>query len=241
MYPDHFLDVNILIGSRFTLDTQHLKTAEYMLRPNIRRCTSFGGFNTAKSHFDFIRYEGRPFLKELSTKHFSNDDYVDIAQRVFNSLDDFKKTRRLSPNAYKRLYSFLKGVMRYLVRDIQKDKLNGVKDFCSDLLLEIERVNRLLVQDCNYSVQARIRLYDRKGENGETLTYSSKFKELYDIIQDKEDVEIFLDCCHIQRHIVKSNMCFVTTDKAHFSGEETKKRIEAVAPSINIQPPNYRS
>jgi len=240
MYPDHFLDVNILIGARVSLDPQYPKATNYMRRQNIKRCTSSDGFKTAKYHFDFIRSKGRAFLLELSKRNFSDDTYSTIGLIIFNSLDDFKNTRRLSSTEYGRLYSLFAGVMAHLVKDIQKDRHNGVKNFCNNLLSEIERANLSLIRDCNYSVHAPIRLYDRRTKTGERVKYSSKWKELYDIIQDKEDVEIFLDCCHIQRHVIKRGMCFVTTDKKHFSGEEIKLRIEAAVPHINIQPPNYR-
>lgn len=222
------------------MDKQYPKATRYMLRQDIRRCTSFEGFKTAKNHFDFIRSYGRAFLLELSRRNFRDDEYGKIALVIYNSLDNYEKTRRLSSKEYGRLYSFFNGLMAHLVKDIQKDALNGVKNFCNNLLSEIERANLLLIQDCNYSVQAPIRLYERRTEKGEKVKYPDKWTELYDIIQDKEDVEIFLDCCHVQRQIIKKNMCFVTTDQKHFSGEKIKPRIEVAVPRINIQPPNYR-
>jgi hypothetical protein len=242
MYRDHFLDVNILIGSRIEWDAHCDKVTRYMGRQNIERCTSSTGFKSAQNHFNFIRTKGGEFLSDLSQKAFFDDD-TKIRECIFSTLYDFAEQRRLSSTQFKKLKGFVQSVkaMKRLVEEIQKDKINGVRNFHKYMLLVIEYAIASLKRDCDYwDTQVPIRLYDRIGEEKDKTVYASLRQTLWGIIQDHEDVEIFLDCHDVQTHRLQRSICFVTIDKTHFLAEEIKPRIEAITPDIVIQSPNYK-
>jgi hypothetical protein len=244
MYPDHFLDVNILIGSRVPTDAQYDKTTTYMQRQQIRRCTSGNGRKLAKNYFDFIRLEAREFLLELAanTKTFPNDD-TKIRELIFGSIYDFVERGRLSLTRSKQLISFVTSVkaLHHLVAEIQENKRNGVKNYCKYVISAIEHAILTLKQDCNYDVHALIRVYDREAPKGkDKVEYPILRQQLLDIIGDDEDVEIFLDCHDVQNHRIKTSVCFITADARHFLDKQIKPRIQAITPHILIQSPYYR-
>ncbi len=74
MFPDHFLDANVLIASRFDLDVQYPESTSYearVKRESITQHTSFRALKEARNVFELIRDIGVGYLQYICAFKFA--------------------------------------------------------------------------------------------------------------------------------------------------------------------------
>ena len=111
MFPDHFLDTNVVIGSKFFWDRHNKQATQYFERLKHEKITQHISMRmvTECGHvIDDIRGVCVEFFEELSTKSFATICEKDIVEEIYNYHDEYIETHQLFPDEEERLYQFLK-------------------------------------------------------------------------------------------------------------------------------------
>jgi len=111
MFPDHFLDTNVVIGSKFFWDRHNKQATQYFERLKHEKITqhiSMRMVTECEHVIDDIRSVCVGFLDGLSTKNFATICEKDIVEEIYNYHDEYIETHQLFPDEEERLYQFLK-------------------------------------------------------------------------------------------------------------------------------------
>lgn len=231
MYPDHFLDANILIGSRIKWDTQYNASTIYMQRTGLQRCTSYTVFKGSLGWFHKRRIAINSYLEFLLNHKYPKDSdkiikkVKRLRRKYFKNLDE-SKAEILKTFAYK--------TTKYLEYEIRKVGVNGIQNYASCVRDVLKNAIKSLRQDVNVNLNAPIRMYTAP----EILPYRSLRDALNNIINNGNDVRILLESYFIKNKEIGRNVSFVTTDKEDFL--DNKIEIERHVSGIHIQAPDFK-
>jgi predicted nucleic acid-binding protein len=249
MFPDHFLDTNVLVGANIGWDRFRRSATEYLERTdreNIIRHTSQRAFNEGLGVFAEIREIGGGYLEHLSTYEFTTDcTQEDVRDHMLDCQSDYEVTENLSERQKKRLSDFIDDIYSQckILDRVREDSSNGISNFNSRVTLAIKKATSRLHKDVK---TGRFRLYQKSKKPRRRVRYDEAARlktNLSNIILDNpNDVELLIDAHYLRNEYGIANLCFVTFDKKHFFGEQDKNKlcIEGILKGIYVQHPSYK-
>lgn len=209
MSEDHFLDTNIIIGSRVNWDIQHNPAAKYFARYNVRRHTSNKVREEVERYFNRTRAAMLAFMHELG-KNVPMSGRVVTDRDIDRFASDFKIKRNYSNED--RVWSSLRRFIDDKRSDIKYAISGGkvqVRIYSNEIVYEFDGVFASIDEDCRPEAGARIMVHagcpDDYGETDE-------YKALSSLISNPDDVKILLDSYHVGMEVIKDSVDFVTLD-----------------------------
>ncbi len=92
MFSDHFLDANIMVGSRISWDRQYNSTTRYMAMEGIRRHTSKRVYNESRGVFERSRGLILKYLKRFYEEFNKSPDPTRLDQIIRYFTKKFSST-----------------------------------------------------------------------------------------------------------------------------------------------------
>jgi hypothetical protein len=231
MYPDHFLDSNVLVGLGIKWDTHHRGVQLYIGRTGLKRHTSSTVFQETKNVLFKRKQLIRACLDSLAETDFAENP-TSISPRLAKQRDHY--ISKLNEDDDRNvLRAFFYRTFDDIVNELGKDPATGLPTYCKKAVQVMNNATRALYQDCATDHNARVQLFSVPRR----LPYTTKQDRLSRIIQHEKDVRVVLDSYYIKNYHIQSNVSFVTNDEKHFLNR--KDAIEKELPGINIQPPLY--
>lgn len=229
-FTNHFLDANILVGSRLPLDTQYDRSSHYLSLPELKRCTSNHAYFEAKGVLQNRRRLALRYLKELYENPLPDASNINRNMRIFN--EDF--TAALEDSEKRIIYTFFDNY-KDLIKKIALGSISHYDALKQDTIDEIKSALNALDIDCNSDVSALIYRFDSCPDR--YILYFDEEAKLMSTINYKNDVQILLDAYYIKNSHIRSQICFITTDREHILNN--KPNIEEILRGMCIQPPRF--
>lgn len=232
MSKNHFLDANILIGSRIQWDHQYNCTTKYMALEGIIWYTSIRVFKEARGVFQRNRRLINKYINALYEKYptFSDPLKLDANIERFNRSYERNLHNEKDQQVLQSFITSNQGDIRYML--LGGDSVYG--DFSRSISSAFMFAINSLQGDCKCDSSSKIIRYD-----GCPLTYDGKYTTVCDqlsaIMNYDNDVLVLLDSVHLRENILQSRLRFVTTDVEHFVSK--KDEIEGVLEEILIDHP----
>lgn len=211
MFNDHFLDANILVGSRVDWDKQHNLATKYMAIEGVKRHTSRRVYYESKGVFERSRRLILSYLIKFYERfsRFSNSLHID--QSIIAFTKEF--VGRLEEKEQKILNSFV----AQNFGEIRNVALGGEKelgDFKRIVVSTFKNAINSIDKDCISDSNALICRYDGCPPHY-NVYYAEEYTKLYRAINYENDILVLLDSYFIKNNHIKNNICFVTTDYEH--------------------------
>ncbi|NJD04712.1 MAG: hypothetical protein FIA99_19405 [Ruminiclostridium sp.] len=229
MFRDHFLDANILVGSRIDWDKQHNLATKYMAVEGLKKHTSKRVYNESKGVFERTRRLILSYLKKFYEEFSvsSNPLRIDQIIKAF--------TKKFADKFEEKEQNILNSFVERNFGDIRNIALGGEKelgDFKKVVIDTFKNALNSIDRDCVPDSKALIYRYD-----GCPLTYYTKeYIKLSEVINYENDILVLLDSYFIKNKHIINNICFVTTDYNHIL--KNKSEIEKVLNGISLMCPD---
>jgi len=231
MFKDHFLDANILVGSRISWDRQYNSATQYMALEGIRRHTSKRVYYESRGVFERSRGLILKYLKRFYEEFNKSPDPMRLDQIIRTFTRGFSGT--LGEKESKILNSF---VERNFM-EIRNTALGGEREFgdfrkaiVDAFMVAINSIDR----DCYSDPKAVVCRYDDCPPDYRSC-YADESTRLLKVINYENDVFVVLDSYFVKNKYIKDNVCFVTTDHEHML--KNKAQIENILAGIFIMKP----
>ncbi len=211
MFNDHFLDANILVGSRVDWDRQHNLAAKYMAVEGVKRHTSIRVYFESKGVFERCRRLILSYLTKFYDKFCRISNPLHIDQIIYAFTKEF--LGRLEEKEKKILNSFVEqnfGEIRNIALGGEKE----LGDFKNLVISTFKNAINSIDKDCIPDSNALICRYDGCPPHY-NVYYSEEYTKLFRAINYENDVLVLLDSYFIKNNHIKKNVCFVTTDYEH--------------------------
>ena len=230
MISDHFLDTNVIIGSRIKWDNQRNAATRYMATNSVQRHISQRVYDEASEVFERIRSIINSFLDKLGNvrQRFSATPlrhYLDNVIREFRTENE----NRLNNNVWKALLRFIEKNFEDIEYSINKGK-NEILIYKRKIVRIIQEAILSYQDDCEYRQGSAILLHD-----GFPPDYSDKeeYTKLRRIMGARNiDIHILLDSYYLGQAIILTGILFITFDKKDITSK--KEDIENVLNGITI-------
>ncbi len=232
MFSDHFLDANILVGSRISWDKQHNSTTRYMALEGIRRHTSKRVYYESRGVFERSRGLILKYLKRFYEEFNISPDPMRLDQiiRAF--------TRKFSGSLGEKDSKILNSFVERNFMESRNIALGGEREFGDFIRAIIDAfmgaINSI-DRDCYSDTKAMICRYDDCPPDYRNC-YVAENNRLLKVINYENDVSVVLDSYFIKNKYIKNNVCFVTTDHEHIL--KNKAEIESILTGIFIMQPH---
>ncbi len=231
MFSDHFLDANILVGSRISWDRQYNSTTRYMAMEGIRRHTSKRVYYESRGVFERSRSLILKCLKRFYEEFNKSRDPMRLDQiiRAF--------TRRFSGSLGEKERKILNSFVERNFMEIRNTALGGEEelgDFRRAVIGAFMGAINSIDRDCYSDPKAMILRYDDCPYDYRNC-YAVENNRLLKVINYENDVFVVLDSYFIRNKYIKNKVCFVTTDHEHIL--KNKAEIEIVLTGIFVMQP----
>jgi hypothetical protein len=231
MFSDHFLDANILVGSRISWDRQYNGTTRYMALEGIRRHTSKRVYYESRGVFERSRGLILKYLKRFYEEFNRSRDPMRLDQiiRAF--------TRKFSGSLGEKESKILNSFVERNFMEIRNTALGGERefgDFRRAIIDAFMGAINSIDRDCYSDPKAVICRYDDCPPDYRNC-YAAENNRLLKVINYESDVLVALDSYFIRNKYIKNNVCFVTTDHEHML--KKKAEIESILTGIFIMQP----
>lgn len=226
---DHFLDANILIGSRISWDIQYNSAVTYMATEGIVRHTSKRVYNESRGAFERSRRLILNFLKEFYNKFskYSNPLHIDMNIKIFTG----NFIRPLKEKEGKIINSFV----NQNFEDLKNVALSGEVElgaFKNNVIDSINNAINSIDNDCYPDSKAVVCRYD---DCPNYYTIDIGYNQILNVINYENDTLVLMDSYFIKNNYIKNGVCFVTTDQKHILSNKTE--IERILSGIFVISP----
>ena len=184
---DHFLDANILIGSRISWDIQYNSAVTYMAAKGIVRHTSKRVYNESRGAFERSRRLILNFLKEFYNKFSKYSNPRKIINSFVNQNSEDLKNVALSGEV-------------------------GLGDFKKNVIDSINNAINSIDNDCYPDLKAVVCRYDGCPNY---YTIDIGYNQILNVINYENDALVLMDSYFIKNNYIKNSVYFVTTDQKH--------------------------
>lgn len=229
MPSDHFLDSNVLVGSRISWDKQYSDAVQYMAVDGIIRHTSKRVYYESKGVFERSRGLILKFLKEFYERFSKYSNALHIEQTVRKFTESFIKP--LKEKEEKIINSFV----NQNFEDLKNVALNGeseLGDFRQNVIDSIKSAINSIDNDCHPDSSALVYRYDSCPDY---YKINIGYTELYNVIGYENDALVLMDSNLIKNNYIKNDVCFITADQKHILSN--KKEIERILSGIFVMSP----
>lgn len=233
MFLHHFLDTNILIGSRISWDRQHYDAHRYMQQDGIRRHTSERVHRECTGVFERFRRTTLKIIKKLVDDLPSNPNPFTLEKTIVRLAEQHAKSLK-NEKEKQALHSFVRQNMQEL-RECALQTEQERNTFKQRIIDAIKGALESLDWDCRSDdPSVPIFCYTCCPDNYDTHLPIEK-STLTATIGYEPDTLVLLDAYFIQVHHIQENVCLVTTDNAHIL--KNREKIEMTLPGITIRGP----
>ncbi|MDO8842097.1 hypothetical protein [Methanocalculus sp.] len=229
----HFLDTNILVGSRIGWDGQHHHTHRYLQQDGFLRHTSERVYKECTGVFGLFRRTMTKYLNYLlkslpaSPDPFTLDMTIKrLTKRYILSLNNEKEKNVLTSFVHQNMDD-----LRNCVLGTENDR----ETFRQEIIDVIKGALDSLDRDCRPDdPSAPVICYTCCPENYD-LDLPDQKSALIPVIGYEPDILVILDAYFIQIHRIGEEVSLVTADKTHILNN--RKKIEETLPGITIREP----
>lgn len=229
----HFLDANILIGSRIEWDLQHHHAHRYMRQDGFRRHTSERVYNECYRAFSTFRRVIAKYLNYFGKNLPPNPDPYrldaiirKITGQCARSLRDEKEKNVLRSFVQRNMDELRNCILgtEYERDTFKKDVIAAIKGALDSLDLDCRPDDHSAPVICHTCCPEN---YDSH--------LMDEMSALTSVIGHQPDILVMLDAYFIQVHRLREVVSFVTTDKTHILNN--REKIEGILPNIVIREP----
>lgn len=232
MALNHFLDANVLIGSRINWDGQHHYAYRYMQRKGFRRHTSERVYSECTRVFGRFRRTVLRYLKYMEQNFPAHPNPLTLDRTIDNLT-----SRLVRSLETRREQDVLKSFVHGNMGDLRNVALGTEEDrraFGQEVIDVIKAALDSLDRDCRDDPSAPVFCYTCCPENYDTI-FPERMSTLIDALSYKPDTLVILDSYYLLVNHIREEICFVTTDVVHIL--RNRSTIETTLPGITVHEP----
>jgi hypothetical protein len=250
----HSLDTNIILG--FTIDwqdkSQPLNTYISNVESDVSLVASERVFQEAKNvvrkQRQLAKLAGRVVFQEMgrNNPYASTQDIIDTVWAKFANRDDVQKNTLSAVCGYiEHIENETGPLFSNLARTNANPELTRLKDQVDDDFDDMEKLIQS-IQDQNHSELTVVEFNDTCAISTYASRYASEYTNLNDLMENKMDRDILMDCYHYYKENGCDTVLFVSLDtkdivcedKDPNSGLSVRERIEEILNGIFVRKPD---
>lgn len=232
MASHHFLDANILIGSRAEWDGQYHVAHRYMQQEGFRRHTSERVYRECTGVFGRFRRTVLQYLEYMERNPPAHLDPLTLDRTI-----DRLTGRRMRSLTSRREQNVLRSFVHRNRDDLRNALLGTEKEwqaFRRDVIDAIKGALDSLDRDCRDDPSAPVLCHTCCPDDYDDH-FSGEKCTLVVALGYEPDVLVVLDSYYLLVYRIREGVCFVTTDNTHILSN--RDLIEEVLPGVTVREP----